>query len=134
MMQDTDSIFGINCALARYVDGVNQRDAALWASSWDEEAEWILFSPEPVCGRKAIVASWEEAMEGFPFVVMHATHGDVSVSGDRAQGRSYTFEVAETADGKRLRVWGRYDDEYRCRDGEWRFSRRVFSILKSEEY
>lgn len=125
---------GINRALARYIDGVNRRDADLWARSWDRDAEWILFDPEPVRGREAIVAAWLEAMEGFPFVVMHTTQGDVRIDGDSAEGRSYTFEVAETADGKRLRVWGLYSDSYRLRDGEWRFSRRAFEILKSEEY
>lgn len=134
MTMDADALAGINQALARYVDGVNRRDAALWGSSWDEDAEWTLFGPEPVRGRDAIVAAWIEAMKAFPFVVMHATQGAVTIDLDVARGRSYTSEVAETADGRRLRVWGCYEDGYRRRDGEWRFSRRCFSILKSEDY
>ncbi len=133
-MQHAVDLTGINAALARYVDGVNQRDAALWASSWDEEAEWRLFDPEPVRGREAIVAAWTTAMQGFPFVVMQVTQGQVIVDGDEAEGRSYTSEVAETADGRNLRVWGCYADRYRKRNGVWRFSSRTFSILKSEEY
>lgn len=133
-MQHAVDLMGINAALARYVDGVNQRDAALWASSWDEEAEWRLFDPQPVRGREAIVAAWASAMQGFPFVVMQVTQGQVIVDGDEAEGRSYTSEVAETADGRNLRVWGCYADRYRKRNGVWRFSSRTFSILKSEEY
>ena len=133
-MQHAVDLTGINAALARYVDGVNQRDAALWASSWDEEAEWRLFDPQPVRGREAIVAAWASAMQGFPFVVMQVTQGQVIVDGDEAEGRSYTSEVAETADGRNLRVWGCYADRYRKRNGVWRFSSRTFSILKSEEY
>lgn len=133
-MNDSETLAGINRALARYIDGVNQRDAALWATAWDEDAEWVLFDPEPVRGRGAIVAAWVEAMKGFPFVVMHATQGDVTIDGDSAHGRSYTFEVVETADGRNLRVWGCYTDQYRRRNGEWGFSRRSFSMLKSEEY
>jgi len=133
-MRHAEDLAGINAALACYVDGVNQRDAALWASSWDEEAEWRLFDPEPVRGREAIVAAWTAAMAGFPFVVMHATQGQVLVEGDEAQGRSYTSEVAETADGRHLRVWGCYVDRYRKRNGVWRFSSRTFSILKSEDH
>ena len=133
-MQHAVDLTGINAALARYVDGVNQRDAALWASSWDEEAEWRLFDPEPVRGREAIVAAWTTAMQGFPFVVMQVTQGQVIVDGDEAEGRSYTSEVAETADGRNLRVWGCYADRSRKRNGVWRFSSRTFSILKSEEY
>lgn len=124
----------IQDALARYVDGVNRRDAELWAGSWDEEAEWVLFDPEPVRGRAAIVAAWKQAMEGFPFVVMHATQGALAIEGDEAHGRSYTSEVAETADGRRLRVYGAYEDRYRRRDGAWGFASRRFTILKSEEY
>lgn len=130
----SEDLTGINAALARYVDGVNQRDPDLWGSAWDEDAEWQLFDPEPVRGRAAIVAAWLTAMEGFPFVVMQVTQGQVLIDGDEAQGRSYTSEVAETADGRNLRVWGCYADRYRKRNGVWRFSSRSFSILKSEEY
>lgn len=133
-MNNAEDLAGINAALARYVDGVNQRDPDLWASSWDEDGEWSLFDPEPVRGREAIVSAWKGAMAGFPFVVMLVSQGDVTVDGDHASGRSYTSEVAETADGKRLRVWGCYTDHYRSRDGVWRFSRRTFAVLKSEEY
>ncbi|MEZ5656406.1 MAG: nuclear transport factor 2 family protein [Sphingobium sp.] len=133
-MTDEMALTGINRALARYVDGVNQRDPELWSASWDEDAQWLLFDPEPIIGRDAIVASWIETMKDFPFVVMHTTQGDVRVEGDTAEGRSYTFEVVETADGRSMRVWGRYEDSYRCREGVWRFSRRAFSILKAEEY
>jgi ketosteroid isomerase-like protein len=124
----------INDVLARYADGVNQRDAILWASSWDEEAEWFLFGPEPVTGRDAIVAAWNEAMAGFPFVVMSVSQGAVEIDGDRASGRSYSSEIARTADGKRMRVHGCYEDRYRKRDGVWRFSFRKFAVLNSEDY
>lgn len=133
-MSRGEDLAGINAALARYIDGVNQRDSDLWASSWDDESEWCLFDPEPVRGRDAIVSAWEAAMTDFPFAVMYATQGHVVVEGDRAHGRSYTSEIAETADGTRLRVWGCYTDQYRRRGGVWRFSSRNFTILKSEEY
>jgi len=133
-MSEWEDRVAINAVLARYVDGVNRRDAALWASSWDDEAEWFLFDPEPVRGKPAIVEAWRNAMAGFPFVVMHVTQGTVAIDGDIAEGRSYTSEVAETADGRKLRVYGTYEDGYRRRDGIWGFSRRRFSILRSEEY
>lgn len=124
----------INDVLARYADGVNRRDAELWGSAWDQDAKWVLFDPQPVCGRDAIVAAWRQAMTGFPFVVMFASQGSVSIDGDHAEGRSYSSEVAETADGRKLRVYGTYADEYRKRDGAWGFSSRTFTILRSEEY
>ena len=133
-MSDAADRVAINDALARYADGVNRRDAALWGSSWDEDAEWLLFGPDPVKGRDAIVAAWHEAMAGFPFVVMMVSQGAVDIDGDRATGRSYSAEIARTADGKRLRVHGCYDDEYRRRDGVWGFSFRRFTLLNNEEY
>ncbi|WP_088182979.1 nuclear transport factor 2 family protein [Sphingobium sp. Z007] len=124
----------INDVLARYADGVNRRDAALWASTWDEEGEWSLFGPDPVKGRDAIVAAWVEAMAGFPFVVMIASQGMVTIEGDGASGRSYTSEVARTVDGRRMRVQGCYDDRYRKRNGVWAFAFRQFTVLDSEDY
>jgi len=124
----------INDVLARYADGVNRRDAALWASTWDEEGEWYLFGPDPVLGRDAIVAAWVEAMAGFPFVVMIASQGMVTIDGDSASGRSYTSEVAHPADGKRMRVQGCYDDRYRKRNGVWGFAFRQFTVLDREDY
>lgn len=124
----------INDLLARYADGVNRRDAALWGSTWDQDAHWLLFGPEPVRGRDAIVAAWHQAMAGFPFVAMMVSQGAVEIDGDRATGRSYSSEVARTADGRRLRVQGCYQDEYRRRDGLWGFSSRRFTVLDSEEY
>jgi ketosteroid isomerase-like protein len=124
----------INDVLARYADGVNQRDASTWAATWDEEADWYLFGPDPVVGRDAIVATWHEAMAGFPFVVMYVSQGAVTIDGDTASGRSYSYEVVRTADGKKMRVNGCYEDRYRKRDGIWGFSYRRFTVLNAEEY
>jgi len=133
-MSDWEDRVAINDVLARYGDGVNRRDAELWASTWDEDAEWRLFDPEPVQGKAAIIAAWKQAMSRFPFVVMYVTQGAVTIDSDRADGRSYSSEVAETADGRKLRVYGTYEDSYRKRNGVWGFARRKFAILKSEEY
>ncbi|WP_380876215.1 hypothetical protein ACFB49_07800 [Sphingomonas sp. DBB INV C78] len=133
-MSEWEDRVAINDALARYADGVNRRDVDLWGGSWDEDAQWVLFDPEPVKGRDAIVAAWKQAMEGFPFVVMYVSQGSVAIDGERAEGRSYSSEVAETADGKKMRVYGTYEDEYRKRNGTWGFSSRKFTILRMEEY
>jgi len=133
-VSDAADRVAINDLLARYADGVNLRDAALWGSTWDEDATWYLFGPDPVNGRAAIVAAWREAMAGFPFVVMMVSQGAVEIGDNWATGRSYSSEIARTADCKRLRVHGCYEDEYRKRDGVWGFSFHRFTLLDNEEY
>lgn len=133
-MSDELALIAINALLARYVDGVNRRDAELWAGTWDEDGQWFLLDPEPVCGREAIATAWQQAMAGFSFVMMLANQGHVEIDGDHAHGHSYTSEIGETADGRHLRIWGSYADRYRRRDGVWRFASRKFMILRSEEY
>ena len=131
-MTNWADLVAINDALARYADGVNRRDKALWASAWDEDAEWFLFGPDTIRGRDAIVAAWVEAMAGFPFVVMFASQGQVKIEGDHATGVSYTDEVARMADGTEVRVTGTYEDRYVRRDGRWGFAYRKFTALHTQ--
>jgi hypothetical protein len=83
-------------------------------------------------GRDTIVGAWLEAMKMFPFVNMMAMPGMISVEKDRATMRSYTDEVAVTADGSELRPRGQYDDELVKVAGQWQFSRRTFKVLHGE--
>lgn len=124
----------IRALLECYCDGVNQRDAETWGSTWAEDAIWELphLDMEGLKGRETIVAAWLEAMKMFPFVNMMAMPGVIKVEGDRATMRSYTDEVAVTQDGTELRPRGQYDDECVKVAGEWKFSRRVFSVLHGE--
>ena len=75
---------------------------------------------------------WLEAMKMFPFVNMMAMPGYIRVEGDTATMRSYTDEVAVMQDGTELRPRGQYDDECVKVSGEWKFSRRVFTVLHGE--
>ena len=124
----------IRALLERYCDGINQRDAETWGSTWAEDAIWELphLDMEGLKGRETIVVAWLEAMKMFPFVNMMAMPGVIKVEGDRATMRSYTDEVAVTQDGTELRPRGQYDDECVKVAGEWKFSRRVFSVLHGE--
>lgn len=124
----------IRALLDRYCDGVNQRDATIWASTWAEDAVWELphLNVEGVRGREQIVQTWLEAMRLFPFVNMLAQPGYITIEDDRARMRSYTIEVASTRDGKEIRPCGEYTDECVRENGEWKFSRRRFRVLYGE--
>ena len=124
----------IRAVLERYCDGVNQRDADIWGSTWAEDAVWELphLEMEGLQGRETIVASWKEAMQLFPFVNMMAMPGYIEVNGDTAKMRSYTAEVAVMQDGTEIRPSGEYTDELVRENGEWKFSLRKFKVLHGE--
>ena len=120
--------------LERYCDGVNQRDADIWASTWAEDAVWELphLEMEGLRGRDVIVAAWTEAMKLFPFVNMLAQPASIAIDGDKATMRSYTTEVAVMQDGTEIRPLGEYYDECVRENGEWKFSLRKFRVLHGE--
>lgn len=111
-----------------YCDAVFRRDAAEWGACWAEDARWSL-SGHVVEGRSQIVALWETAMAGFPFVAFFAQPGLIEVDGERASGRVYTQELLEKVDGTIDRPIGRYDDDYRKIDGAWCFASRTYTLL-----
>ena len=132
--QNREDELAIRSLLERYCEGVNQRDAAVWGSTWAEDAVWELphLGMDGLKGRDTIVGAWLEAMKLFPFVNMMAMPVMISVEQDRATMRSYTDEVAVTADGSELRPRGQYDDELVKVEGHWQFSRRKFTVLHGE--
>ena len=58
---------GIRALLERYCEGVNQRDADVWGSTWAEDAVWELphLDMEGLQGRETIVGAWPCAHNGF---------------------------------------------------------------------
>ena len=133
-MSDWQDQLAIRALLERYCDGVNQRDAEIWGSTWAEDAVWELphLDMAGITGREEIVAAWLEAMKLFPFVNMMAHPGFIEVSGDRAVMRSYTSEVAVMQDGSEIAPRGEYEDECVRVNGEWKFSLRRFKVLHGE--
>lgn len=133
-MSDWQDQLAIRALLERYCDGVNQRDAEIWGSTWAEDAVWELphLDMAGITGREQIVAAWLEAMKLFPFVNMMAHPGFIEVAGDRAVMRSYTSEVAVMQDGSEISPRGEYEDECVRVNGEWKFSLRRFKVLRGE--
>lgn len=133
-MNDSSDRLAIQDLRARWAEAVNSRDQALFASLWDEDGEWQLFDPTPTVGRELIVAAWMEALAGFPRAMMFLSPGHLELSGDRGKGRVYHFEVGATSDGKNLRIFSSYDDQYVKRNGAWLFARRTFYMMHMENY
>lgn len=123
-----EDVAAIRALHDRYADAVNRRDADAWGALWAEDAVWDLMGTR-VEGRAAIVGLWQGAMAGFAFVGFFSQMGAIAVAGDRAEGRVWTHEVLEGAEGER-RPLGRYDDQYVKRDGAWLFAERRFSLRR----
>ena len=118
-----------------YADAVNQRNTALWASTWAEDCTWklpVIPGMENLSGKDTIVSSWEAGMAMFPFIFMSISVGDIQVDGDTATARSYTSEVGTTLAGEEIRPRGQYDDKLIKVDGQWYFKERIFNSMYGE--
>jgi len=118
-----------------YSDAVNQRDTALWASTWAEDSSWklpVIPGMENVVGKENIVNAWQAGMAMFPFIFMSISVGDIQVNGNTATVRAYTTEVGTTLDGTEIRPRGQYDDQLVKIDGQWLFKQRIFHSLYGE--
>ena len=118
-----------------YSDAVNQRDTALWASTWAEDSSWklpVIPGMENVVGKENIVNAWQAGMAMFPFIFMSISVGDIQVNGNTATVRAYTTEVCTTLDGTEIRPRGQYDDQLVKIDGQWLFKERIFHSLYGE--
>ena len=117
--------------LDTYADAVCRRDAGDWAATWDADGEWILPGFGHFVGQRAIVATWTEAMKGFPGLVFQAWPGAMKVDGARAMMRSYTAETYHR-DGRFHRDLGLYEDVCVRKEGRWLFARRSFASLQRQ--
>jgi uncharacterized protein (TIGR02246 family) len=117
--------------IATYNDAVMRLDAEAWGGTWAEDGIWSLPGMgDGIAGREAIVATWKMAMDQFEFVGFFASPGPVHIDGDTARGTLYQQELLVQKEGGERQVIGRYSDEYAKVDGQWRFKKRVYEVLR----
>ena len=101
-------------------------DARVLAGLFTTDAVWDGGSLGRFETREAIRRFFERMPRVLSFAIHHLTNPVVEVSddGENAKGRWYLLRTATVIAGNRA-VWiaGRYDDEFRREDGEWRFQR-----------
>ena len=119
--------------VAVYADAVNRRDEPLWASTWADDGIWDLMGNE-ITGKNAVVDMWNNAMNGFEFVVQLVYQGTLEIDGASATGRWYLSEHLRPRGSKSGRVnIGTYADQYQRVDDKWLFARRTYNILYNDE-
>lgn len=117
--------------LETYADAVARNDAADWGATWsDDEPAWIFGGDGPgvrIDGKDQIVAAWRQRMARYAWISFRVSPGAIGIDRDRATARSYTMETLGLADGRRLQVFGRYDDDLVRVTAGWRFRMRHFT-------
>ena len=116
--------------VGRYCDGVNQADAAVWGSTWAQDASWWLGS-KPIIGKPAITAAWRTAMQDFEWVV-HTTPlmvFDIDERAGTGTGRVTVQERFKRHTGKTGTLLATYHDRYLRQAGDWRFAERRLDVI-----
>ncbi|MCY1408911.1 Gamma-hexachlorocyclohexane dehydrochlorinase [compost metagenome] len=115
--------------VAAYCTAVDRRDGDLLQSLWWPEAtlDFGLFtgSARDFC---ELIITDNSAVE----ITHHFTSNELfEVEGNRASGRAYVIAMSALLNGDQASqhmVGGRYLDQYECRDGVWKFSKRLFVL------
>jgi hypothetical protein len=115
----------IAAACMRYIRAQDRLDRELHLSAFHDDAYVD-------CGLMAGSAEeFVDFAQGFLAELESSQHilgqMDITVDGDSAQGEIYFFaqhRVIEAGEPFDLLIAGRYIDEYRCRDGDWRILKR----------
>jgi uncharacterized protein (TIGR02246 family) len=120
-LEDTEEIRDL---ARRYAHCVWRGDAAGAAALFAEDGEMRTGFGDPLVGRGAIRASYEQAFAASRFLPFVHDHR-VELAGDRASGRCH-LDLRATAGGEIRIGAGWYDDRYERGDGRWLFrSRRL---------
>lgn len=116
-----------------YAHAVHVLDGDVFARVWAPEAEWHHpWLAAPLVGHDAVVGLLGALQDGLATVHFMAMLAGLTVDGDRAEGTSYVLELIVRKDGEKLRMYGRYDDRYVKRDGQWRFACRRYTLVHQD--
>lgn len=121
--------------LYRYGYRLDDRDWEGWGELFTGDATGDFEGWGTAEGRDEIAAFGREVVGGNFDYSAHVTHQPlVSVDGDEASGSRYLDVYYVLTDGTAAWRQGRYEDEFRRVDGEWKFSSVSNTFLLRREW
>lgn len=120
-IEDIEALRQLKHRYCAYCD--DSYDAARLAPLFTEDAVWDGGPMGRFVGRAAIHEFFAGCSKLVPFAIHHVTNAILQVDGDCATGEWLLWEPIVFAQGDQA-LWmaGRYLDQYRRVDGEWRFA------------
>jgi AcrR family transcriptional regulator len=118
--------------VARYCDAFIRADEQTFASTWADDATWMI-AEEPVVGKAAIVADWSERMTKFAWAVQSAPQVvfEVDERAGTGTGRVTVQERFKRRSGRVGNLLGTYHDVYVRHGREWLFAERRLEIIEA---
>lgn len=121
--------------LYEYGYRLDERDWEGWADLFTEDGEGDFEGWGTATGRDELVEFGRDVVGANFEYSAHVTHNPVvDVDGDRASARRYLEVFYVLTDGTTAWRQGRYDDELRRVDGEWKFASVSNTFLVRHEW
>lgn len=123
--------FAIRELYSRYAHAAACKNGDTWLACWAEDAVWKTPHFE-ISGRIDLGGMWEATWVNFSNVAAFTEVGDILIAGDTAKAGCTVLEIMTLSSGGLTKMAGLYEDELVRENGQWRFSRRVYSLLSQE--
>ena len=122
---DADVVTAVTDTILDYAEYVDTCEPAKWAALFCQDG--VFDEGRVVQGREHLDRHVRKLLGLFTATAHHMSNIRVRRTGDQtATATSYVYAWHRKTDGDDFEVWGRYRDELRVEDGQWRFaSRRV---------
>lgn len=115
-----------------YADASSRMSRTDWLACWHDDATWWTHYFD-VSGKDAIAATYDSLMANVETTSFIGQLGSCEIAADRATCRSYALERLVLKEGSgNHRLTGRYEDELRKTEGQWRFAKRVYKVMIEE--
>lgn len=124
----------ITGTLLDYCEHVDRNDPESLATKvFAADGVFELGPTRAVVGRDDLARMFARTLCAFSATSHHLSNVRIELEGeDRARATAYVYAWHRTVDGRRVDIWGRYDDDLRLTDQGWRIARRRLSAAGSD--